>query len=173
MASTPPPKVYRLQGIPPKVTSSDEIVNLLRMGRDGLGNYDVQVHSLATGLALHPSKVAGIMFSLRPQEEKPEETTPQPSGDEFNQNDGNPAAKKRNKKKKRKGEAASQLSRASTFRDPNAPGPGPEQPAASAPGRPDPFIEMVARVKDGLVLDDNFFGMTPLVDIRLDDYEFE
>lgn len=143
------------------------------MGRDGLGSYDVQVYSLATGPALHPSKVAGIMFSLRPQEEKLEETTSQPSGDEFNQNDGNPGAKKRKKRKRRKGDDPSQLSRTSTFRDPNAPSPGPEQPAASAPGQPDPFIEMVARVKDGLVLDDNFFGMTPLVDIGLDDYEFE
>jgi len=143
------------------------------MGRDGLGNYDIQVHSLATGL-IQSSKVAGIMFNLRPEEEEPEETIPRLSGNEFNQNDENPRAKMTNmKKRKRKGEAPSRRSRASTFRDPNALGPGPEQPAASASGQPDLFIEMVARVKDGLVLDDNFFGMTPLVDIRLDDYEFE
>ena len=171
MASILPPKVYRLQGIPPQVTGNDEVVKLLRTGRDDLGTYDIHVHSLATGLARHPSKVAGITFSLRPQEERPEETTPQPSGDEFYQNHGNPGSRK--KRKKRKGETASQLSRASTFQGPKAPGPVPGQPKASAPGRPDLFIEMVARVKDGLVLDDNFFGMTPLADIGLDDYEFE
>jgi hypothetical protein len=174
MASTSPPKVYRLQGIPSKVTDNEEVVKLLRRGRDGLANYDVQVYSLATRVSPHPSKVAGIMFSLRPQEEKPDETTPQPSGDEFNQNDGNTGAEKRKRKKKRRrGEASSQLSRASTFRDLAAPDPGPGQPADSAPSRPDHFIEMVAQVKDGLILDDNFFGMTPLVDLGLDDHEFE
>jgi len=175
MASIPPPKVYRLQGIPSNVTSSDEVIKLLRKGREGLENYDVQIHSLATGLARHPSKVAGVMFSLRPQEEKAEETTPQASGDESNQKEITPGSKKR-KKKRRKGDATSQLSRASTFRDAKAFPPGLAQtttPVVSASGQADPFIEMVAQVKDGLVLDDNFFGMTPLVDIGLDDYEFE
>jgi hypothetical protein len=175
MAFTPPAKVYRLQGISSNVRSSDEVVKLLRKGRESLEHYDVHVHSLATGLTRHPSKVAGIMFSLRPRDDKLEETPSQASGEELTQHfDGSPpgGAKKR-KKKKRKGEASSQGPRADGSKDPA----GLAQPAAwaesSALTRADPFIEMVSRVKDGLVLDDNFFGMTPLVDIVLDDHEFE
>jgi hypothetical protein len=65
MASIQEPKVYRLQGIPSNVESSDEVIKLLRSGRGDLANYDIQICSLATGLIPRPTKVAAVMFSIQ------------------------------------------------------------------------------------------------------------
>ena len=37
----------------------------------------------------------------------------------------------------------------------------------------DPLCDAISRGKDGLALDDNFLGLTPLNDVPADDYEFE
>ncbi len=129
MASTQTSKVYRLQGVPSNVGSSDEVIEILRKVRAELESYDIQVHSLAAGLTLLPIKVASIMFSLKPEDRR-----------RYSQ-DLKPPTKPR----------------------------VPSSVAAWAT----PFIDLVAQVKDDLVLDDDFFGMTPLNDIDLDDYEFK
>lgn len=122
MASIQEPKVYRLQGIPSNVGSNDEVIKLLRSGREDLANYDIQICSLATGLIPRSTKVATVMFNIRQHDPKDTGLVTRP------------------------------------------------RTIASAP---DPFIGVVLRVKDGLVLDDTFLGATPLNDVGLDDHEFE